>query len=162
MDAGLAAVLGALAGAVATVAATLVTGRMSRDQAEFAAKVEHVRQRREGRELAYRGFVSAATKVRDLYLGEVWGEQTPEGFVAAVSELEDRWLDATLAGPSDLAELATMIRRGLQQMSHLAADPVRSEDLVMEVARETFAGIDRFTARARQVLDDDGTRVESS
>lgn len=55
-----------------------------------------------------------------------------------------------------------MIRRGLQQMSHLAADPVNHEDLVMEVARETIAGIDRFTARAWQVLDDDGTRMESS
>lgn len=93
MDAGLAAVLGAVAGAVAT----FVTGRTSRDQAQFAAKVEHVRQRREGRELAYRGFVSAAAKVRDLYLDEVWGGQTPGAFVAAVSELEDRWLDVTLA-----------------------------------------------------------------
>nr|WSX18994.1 hypothetical protein OG690_03665 [Streptomyces tubercidicus] len=79
-----------------------------------------------------------------------------------MNELQDRWLDATLAGPSDIAELATMTRRGLQQMSHLAADPVNHEDLVMEVARETIAGIDRFTARARQVLDDDGTRMESS
>ncbi|MGW7548452.1 hypothetical protein ACWGKQ_46160 [Streptomyces sp. NPDC054770] len=66
MDAGLAAVLGALAGAVATTGAAFAAGWSAREQAKFAARAEHKRQRREPREKAYKAFLSEAIALREL------------------------------------------------------------------------------------------------
>ncbi|MEW9515423.1 hypothetical protein [Streptomyces tubercidicus] len=38
-----------------------------------------------------------------------------------------------------------MIRRGLQQLSQLSAALGDYEEAAMEIARETFAGIEQFT-----------------
>ncbi|MFJ7112660.1 hypothetical protein ACIQW4_05640 [Streptomyces albogriseolus] len=60
MDAGLAAVLGALAGAVATTAAALATGWSAREQAKITARGEHRRQRRDARQAVYEEFITTA------------------------------------------------------------------------------------------------------
>ncbi|WP_189588949.1 hypothetical protein [Streptomyces massasporeus] len=60
MDAGLAAVLGALAGAVATTGAAFATGWSAREQAKIAARAEHRRQRRDARQAVYEEFIDAA------------------------------------------------------------------------------------------------------
>jgi hypothetical protein len=60
MDAGLAAVLGALAGSVATIGAALATGWSAREQAKMGARAEHLRQRRDARQAVYEEFIDAA------------------------------------------------------------------------------------------------------
>jgi hypothetical protein len=66
MDAGLAAVLGALAGSVATIGAALATGWTAREQAKLAARSEHLRQRRDARQVIYEEFIDAAQAHADL------------------------------------------------------------------------------------------------
>ncbi|MEU6391058.1 hypothetical protein [Streptomyces sp. NPDC046939] len=66
MDAGLAAVLGALAGSVATIGAALATGWSAREQARMAARAEHVRQRRDSRQAVYEEFIDAAEEHANL------------------------------------------------------------------------------------------------
>lgn len=66
MDAGLAAVLGALAGAVATTGAAFATGWSAREQAKMAARAEHLRQRRDARQAVYEEFIAAAAAHSDL------------------------------------------------------------------------------------------------
>lgn len=61
MDAGVAAVLGALAGAVATTGAAFATGWSAREQAKIAARGEHRRQRRDSRQEVYEEFISTAS-----------------------------------------------------------------------------------------------------
>ncbi|MCD9879676.1 hypothetical protein [Streptomyces guryensis] len=61
MDAGVAAVLGALAGAVATTGAAFATGWSAREQAKIAARGEHRRQRRDSRQVVYEEFIATAT-----------------------------------------------------------------------------------------------------
>ncbi|MEV7579819.1 hypothetical protein [Streptomyces erythrochromogenes] len=66
MDAGLAAVLGALAGSVATIGASVATGWSAREQAKTAARAEHVRQRRDARQAVYEELITAAHAHKDL------------------------------------------------------------------------------------------------
>jgi hypothetical protein len=66
MDAGLAAVLGALAGAVATTGAAFATGWATREQAKIAARGEHRRQRRDARHGVYKEFISTASELRKV------------------------------------------------------------------------------------------------
>jgi hypothetical protein len=66
MDAGTAAVLGALAGSVATIGAALATGWSTRVQAKMAARAEHLRQRRDARQAVYEEFIAAAEAHSDL------------------------------------------------------------------------------------------------
>ncbi|MEU5268062.1 hypothetical protein AB0G77_05815 [Streptomyces hygroscopicus] len=61
MDAGVAAVLGALAGAVATTGAALATGWSAREQAKITARGEHRRQRRDSRQAVYEEFITTAS-----------------------------------------------------------------------------------------------------
>ncbi|WP_405756414.1 hypothetical protein [Streptomyces sp. NBC_00073] len=66
MDAGLAAVLGALAGSVATIGASVATGWSAREQARTAARAEHLRQRRDARQAVYEELITAAHAHSDL------------------------------------------------------------------------------------------------
>ncbi|MGP3999603.1 hypothetical protein [Streptomyces sp. 8N706] len=61
MDAGVAAVLGALAGAVATTGAALATGWAAQEQAKITARGEHRRQRRDSRQVVYEEFITTAS-----------------------------------------------------------------------------------------------------
>ncbi|MFF4907201.1 hypothetical protein ACFY2T_20280 [Streptomyces sp. NPDC001260] len=77
MDAGLAAVLGALAGAVATTGAALATGWSAREQAKIAARAEHRRQRRDARQVVYEEFISAAL-AHENHAGRIFVAPVPE------------------------------------------------------------------------------------
>ncbi|MFE9381107.1 hypothetical protein [Streptomyces sp. NPDC006855] len=66
MDAGLAAVLGALAGSVATIGAALATGWSAREQAKMTARAEHLRQRRDSRQSVYEEFIEVAVEHANL------------------------------------------------------------------------------------------------
>ncbi|MFJ9160037.1 hypothetical protein ACIRPS_24920 [Streptomyces griseoviridis] len=66
MDAGLAAVLGALAGSAATIGAAMAAGWSAREQSKMAARSEHLRQRRDARQAVYEEFINAANAHADL------------------------------------------------------------------------------------------------
>ncbi|MEU7048152.1 hypothetical protein [Streptomyces eurythermus] len=99
MDAGLAAVLGALAGAVATTAAALATGWSAREQAKITARGEHRRQRRDARQAVYEEFI-ATVREQMAHASPLFEESPPED-----QEELDRHLQSS--GVRDSASLLT-------------------------------------------------------
>ncbi|WP_158751344.1 hypothetical protein [Streptomyces bicolor] len=77
MDAGLAAVLGALAGAVATTGAAFATGWSAREQAKIAARGEHRRQRRDARHTVYEEFIATVGE-QMAHAAPLFEEDPPE------------------------------------------------------------------------------------
>ncbi|MFB6535110.1 hypothetical protein ACFCY8_30200 [Streptomyces noursei] len=124
MDAGIAAVCGALAGAVATVGASFATGRSQREGARIAARTEHQRQRREKREPAYSELIDAANALRQA-TGMLWPFYEPGGssgftperldaYRDCVKRLQAAWKDVHLAGPKAVSIPATRIKKAAE------------------------------------------------
>jgi fructoselysine-6-P-deglycase FrlB-like protein len=180
MDAGLAAVLGALAGALATTGAAFVTGWSAREQATLAARAEHKRQRRAPREEAYKAFLSEAMALMELLRvvrsyealpDAVRGRLMTPGTRTQAEEIEarikERWLEVTLAGPESVQEPAAAIEDASSQLVGMAAVIIQlhweeeEERAHYAHASTYFDRLDRavkdFTQRAQAVLDDDGS-----
>ncbi|MEU6252409.1 hypothetical protein [Streptomyces sp. NPDC047043] len=137
MDAGLAAVLGALAGAVATTGAAFATGWSAREQAKMAARAEHLRQRRDARQAVYEEFIAAAaahsdlTKILLLPVPEDFEDMErlrllPEGMDLQDVIRESESLHKTLreiatrvqiAGPKEVSAAATVVEDNSREVS---------------------------------------------
>ncbi|MDT0488886.1 hypothetical protein RM717_00015 [Streptomyces griseus] len=117
MDAGLAAVCGALAGAVATTGAALATGWATREAARIAARSQHRKDRREPRQAIYKDFLTAAhnfARILKRSGGMVSNiEQIDEAFSnelqAVAAEITRIRVDLSLHGPENVSELARKI-----------------------------------------------------
>ncbi|GEC10463.1 hypothetical protein SSP24_81180 [Streptomyces spinoverrucosus] len=136
MDAGLAAVCGALAGSVATIGAALATGWSQRETARISARAEHQRQRHEARHAAYKALISATQTLNSVTRGMRHDPQlrdfTPEiaeACAAAESDIKEVWLEVVLAGPQNAARAANAIMHSAN---------------VMKTATEVIARIQSF------------------
>ncbi|MGW0633583.1 hypothetical protein [Streptomyces sp. NPDC002758] len=123
MDAGLAAVLGAVAGAIGTSLAGVSTGWASQQQAKIAARSAHQLERRQSRETAYRAFMRAADTLHEHVAPMVSSWGMAEGFVirrtpnqdfcdeaaAHGGVLRDAWLEVSLLGPSSVLDPAVSV-----------------------------------------------------
>ncbi|MGW1372699.1 hypothetical protein ACWD6P_00240 [Streptomyces sp. NPDC002446] len=181
MDAGIAAVLGALAGAAATIGTSLVTSHAGRSQARLSARAEHLRQRRQPRESVYRDFLASATDLRDQLRSVSGGaldqpalldtDEFDDAYAAEVNrlngEIRARWLDVSLSGPTEVAARAGEIEAASARVAlavvwlsthdddHWATDHVCSA--FMAHTRTLFRAIPEMIELAREALDDDGT-----
>ncbi|MEU7581012.1 hypothetical protein AB0B50_25805 [Streptomyces sp. NPDC041068] len=181
MDAGLAAVLGALAGGIGTTLAGMAAGWASREQARITARAEHRRLRQGPREGAYTAFIGAAGALRDhaipMFFGveeildrppltEEFLREAPKHMQAVVTA----WLTVTLAGPRSVQGAASDIYDcSMELTSHgaaiysLAESGVGEEhiDRIQLEAHHRIVKLNNllgtFTELAQQVLDDDGT-----
>ncbi|MFF1845241.1 hypothetical protein ACFVW9_26530 [Streptomyces sp. NPDC058217] len=143
MDAGLAAIGGAIVGTFATLGASLAAGWFQREGVRITARSEHRKQRHSAQESAYREFIKAATETIALLQDVHLPTQTTRGggdeLVAIVSprfdlstvftndffeELELResqatsaWIEVSLAGPSSVAEKGKKLIESIQQAS---------------------------------------------
>jgi hypothetical protein len=185
MDAGLAAVLGALAGSVATIGAALATGWSQREGVRIVARSEHRRQRQEPRNGAYKEFIDVASQMLDVVaaftltiayddfpywrLSESLSSRAEEGFHA----VKEKWVDVALAGPKEITEAASHLERlsnalafrieGLRRLTDATEGITDSEHeaiasrIVME-ANEFEDKLDAFVMLAQAALDDDGSR----
>ncbi|MFE9063236.1 hypothetical protein [Streptomyces violaceusniger] len=117
MDAGLAAVLGALAGSVATIGAAMATGWSAREQSKMAARSEHLRQRRDARQAVYEEFIDATqahaelTKILLAPVPEVLADLQrmrilPQGMDLAAVIRESKSLSENLSKVSTRVQLA--------------------------------------------------------
>ncbi|MEV5190709.1 hypothetical protein [Streptomyces werraensis] len=180
MDAGLAAVLGALAGSVATIGAALATGWAQRESARIAARAEHRRERRGPRLEAYRKFISVASQFRRESSFFVCGDFIPDDLDDATvdalhemaGELQSSALEVSLAGPrrvskevikiqrmsSDLVTSVLLLKqlRGSPDVLHPRLRRRFLKDAVA-AARGASRAIDGFVLRAQAALDDDGS-----
>ncbi|MET9813892.1 hypothetical protein [Streptomyces sp. NPDC006355] len=182
MDAGLAAVLGALAGAVATTGAAFATGWSAREQAKIAARAEHRRQRRDARQTVYEDFINAvealieATRLIHLDINEGNVIVAPSG--EEVQPLENSVgkiaTKVILAGPASMSERVQELRgtaRSLLinllriELRIKGMSNVSEEKGVMLVEADCVALgrlIAEFSQDAQAVLDDDGTQPTAS
>ncbi|MEU0423901.1 hypothetical protein ABZ235_09815 [Streptomyces canus] len=148
MDAGLAAVLGALAGSVATIGAALATGWSAREQGKLAARAEHLRQRRDARQAIYEEFIAAVqahseltkflqapvpqdlddlARLRILPEGKnlIWAAEESNSLYSNVRSLATR---VQLAGPQEVSAAAYSVNVKCRQVSgvvevlHIRAD----------------------------------------
>jgi hypothetical protein len=69
MDAGLAALLGAMVGAIGSSGAAIATSLLSRGQTRMKIRAEHVHMLQEPRRNAYIAFAECTQKIHDLYTG---------------------------------------------------------------------------------------------
>ncbi|MFJ3922764.1 hypothetical protein [Streptomyces sp. NPDC090022] len=182
MDAGLAAVCGALAGSVATIGAAMATGWAQREGVRITARAEHRKERREPRHGAYKEFIAVTSRMNDhvAILAVAYDafpfERINETFTARCEEAADavkeKWVEVALAGPKEIATTASKLERlsnaltfrvlGLHQ--YVSGERTTSEealqgikDRIAEEAREFEETLDRFVFLAQAALDDDGS-----
>ncbi|MFD7900243.1 hypothetical protein [Streptomyces sp. NPDC059743] len=183
MDAGLAAVCGALAGTFATIGAAFAAGRTQLESARLAAHMEHHRQRREPRHGFYRAFIAAMEELQTAIGQRKPGPHALSDFTSAyVRECRDRassvkavWVDVALAGPENVSTLAEELAQSVDVISSLCADLGRiREDQERNPAgklpQDTIAllisfeqtvqpmteNLPKFRKAARNALDDNG------
>lgn len=181
MDAGLAAVLGALAGGIGTTLAGMAAGWASREQARITARAEHRRLRQGPREAAYAAFIGAASALRDHAIPMFFGVEEiynrpplTEEFLreaqAHTKSVMTSWLTVTLTGPRSVQGAASAIYDCSKELaghgvaiwclSNGGSLPDQVDRLELEAHHmivELNSLIGTFTELAQQVLDDDGT-----
>jgi hypothetical protein len=178
MDAGLAAVLGAGAGALATTGAALATGWASREQAKIGARAEHRRQRREPRQGLYKQFIDAASTAewymamlplliamakQEDPLEEPTATEHAQRCRALADDVKKAWLDVVLAGPAEVAQTASGIEECCRKLAICAdafAEGQVSSSLehdCRELMKRLSDQLPLFITQAREALDDDGT-----
>lgn len=113
MDAGIAAIGGALAGALATLGAAFVTGWVQREGARISVQAEYRNELRQPRREAYREFISAATQLSSATASEVLAldENLLNGALRLGGPIDKAWLDISLLGPKRALANATQVRR---------------------------------------------------
>ncbi|MGW6604231.1 hypothetical protein [Streptomyces sp. NPDC055036] len=185
MDAGLAAVCGALAATVATIGAAFATGRSQRETARIAAHTEHHRQRREPRLAVYRAFIAATEGLRKAIGQREPGPHALADFTSAyvrgcrdrASDMKSVWFDIALAGPKhvstlaeELAQSADVISSLCVELGHIREDrekdpaaklPPHTDALLIsfeQTVQPLMESLSAFIEAARDTLDDNGLR----
>lgn len=177
MDSGLAAVLGALAGAAGTVGAGFATGWAQRQVARIAASTEHIRQRREPREQVYKDFAEAVSQLRDLKPSRGFTESTvdPElvnAYRITAAHIKKKWLEVALAGPESVSEIAGTLEQQAQELAQLVygfnairvsmgLNTVQPGIDGIETFDEYGRLVQSFITKAQAALDDDGIKKRS-
>jgi hypothetical protein len=184
MDAGIAAVLGALAGSVATIGAALATGWAQREGARIVARSEHRRERREPRHEAYRDLIEAATALTDATAQyNFFDAEMPSdlhlqdadiaGFLEKRVLVKKAAISVALVGPQGVSETAMKVAElsnelftyvtaltGLNNAEEPADDRTwnYATKKATRLHKEYAATVNQFVSRAQAALDDDGTR----
>ncbi|MEV0480065.1 hypothetical protein AB0I69_05500 [Streptomyces sp. NPDC050508] len=179
MDAGTAAVLGALAGSVATIGAALATGWAQREGARITARSEHRSQRREPRQAIYREFIAVGSLMRNhtspYSLGEEYipnelDEDHRNRIFEAAQVLKNKAFDVALSGPEQVTKVAIRIEHlswelaailGALEQLNIPGNEQQRQRIRAHVARtagDLGKELDSFVLAAQKALDDDGTR----
>lgn len=162
MDAGLAAVCGALAGSLSTICAALATGRAQRESAEITARADHRKSRREPREVAYRRFISSVGVLRDWEYYDDESNQDDELHPLVVN-IRDAWTEVLLAGPKNvndpsgnLMDACVAFRIKVRERAQSNFQTPRT--WVVDARRDIRLRLTDFVEAAQVALDDDGSR----
>ncbi|MFE7466347.1 hypothetical protein ACFU6R_19870 [Streptomyces sp. NPDC057499] len=180
MDAGLAAVCGALAGAAATIGASFAAGWWQRENARIAVRAEHRKERRAPRYEAYRAFVSAAAGMAEAARDGDTDPAAMENFRALSNELKTQWLEVSLLGPkhvltsaravhSKALDIEECLRRasvlGVNEDGETEESRQRITDQYYSNARDlndaanaVYSALTIFAESAQKAMDDDGSR----
>ncbi|MEV7278105.1 hypothetical protein [Streptomyces sp. NPDC093111] len=177
MDAGLAAVCGALAGAAGAVGAAFMTSRAQWKGARLAARAEHVRQRRDERAERYRDFHKSALEFGRVlnrlsynYDPAVFTSRFGDAVVDANELCQVAGMEVHFSGPRSVGKA---VRATLAEMNWITNQVrylcVTSRDGMPSGGQESFAEMQRaiekvedlfeaFSLKAADALDDYGER----
>lgn len=149
MDAGIAALLGAAVGSLATLGAAVVSGRAQ-------ARAQHDQWRRQHRRDAYAGYLSALHD-RDIAMDAILDALRSDGpdlaeldertrhFVALAREVHRAAEVVALEGPASLAEVTDRVARASRELSEVMrrmADDAHAEDTTRK-AEDTALAAER-------------------
>ncbi|MFF1377548.1 hypothetical protein [Streptomyces sp. NPDC058308] len=148
MDAGIAAVCGALAGSVATIGAAFAAGWWQREGARIAVRAEYRRERRQPRHDAYKELISAASEIMELSKYSNPGQsEFDEPFEAAIVRLKETWLEIALLGPQNVVDLGSEVQRAALEMKRKARYMVLVGNRVAETPEEEGRNVVAFSER---------------
>lgn len=162
MDAGLAAVCGALAGSLGTIGAALATGRAQRAGAEIAARAEHRKARREPREAAYKKYATSVAVLMDWEYYDDEPNQDDE-LHPILLDIRQAWTDVLFAGPKrvtapadHLMDACVAFRVAVRERALTDFDSPMA--WVADARRDIRVCLGLFVDAAQRALDDDGSR----
>jgi hypothetical protein len=162
MDAGLAAVCGALAGSLGTIGAALASGRAQRAGAEIAARAEHRKSRRDPREAAYKDYAASVAVLLDWEYYDDEPSQDDELHPLLV-DIRKAWTEVIFAGPlavkgpaDRLMDACVAFRVAVRERAETDFDsPIA---WVFDARGEIRVCLSLFVDTAQIALDDDGSR----
>ncbi|WP_405817309.1 hypothetical protein OG241_22560 [Streptomyces sp. NBC_01390] len=162
MDAGMAAVLGALAGSVGTMGAAFAAGRAQRAGAEIAARAEHRKNRRDPRQAAYKELIDAALALAEWEYYDDEPNQDAE-LEPYLLRIQKAYVDVALAGPARVAKPADKLyyESALYKVTvreRAKANFETPHRWVTDVNEKIFQHLADFMSAAQSALDDDGSR----
>ncbi|MER6189605.1 hypothetical protein [Streptomyces cyaneofuscatus] len=177
MDAGLAAVLGAIAASMGSVAAAFA----QHETARISARADHRRERRQPRHDTYRLFIQKVLLVKERVAYDGYEDTTFNEEEALIKAVHESWIDVSLLGPQPVISAASRLRddalgvielmaitRHLQErLSYMddEDDTLEGElekysssvDHLYDAAQTLTKSTDQFSTAASASLDDDGT-----
>lgn len=167
MDAGLAAISGALAAAVATVGAAFAAGWAQREGVQLTIRAEDRKDLRLPRFEAYLSLLTHATNLRRLAAQGVTDESTVlDAMQAEVDAIEKLWPTVALRGPADVATHAEEINNGAQSLyafyrmavEGTAGKPAREARTLNALLNVLKESTDSFKSSAQKALYGEETR----
>lgn len=178
MDAGLAAIGGALAGALAAVGGTIIQTRTQRATTHDNIRAEYQKEMREVRRTAYASFNSAVKFLAEIAGSDrIWnGPDELRNAWSQEEKLEKAWDEIGFLGPNDVIAEAEEVRRlaydtlrGLRLVASFHLEPAdrrsayAAEQHVnvlssqLQLASEILTGsVERFREKASKALGDVG------
>lgn len=185
MDAGLAALLGAVVGAIGTGGAGVTAALLARSQARMQVLAEHARLIREPRKNAYIAYITACLAEhdrlsearRDLVVGSEISSGAEERFeeaeqlfresTEAQAELEHLEAQVYVEGPKTVIDAAVELGGKLTDFRHAVLDALHAErpvpsDLIEAAAEkrsEAYGAYIDFLYAASDVMGADGVRT---
>lgn len=173
---------GAFVGAIATIGASVATGWTGREQARITARSEHVRQRREPREAAYRELIGTVSAARNQLSKDYFANAPEEALVSVglayfqdcqsrCRGVREAWRDVALLGPAQVTTAAGQVGaanedllRSFEGLVHVFAEGVFPSEAMWDVHERAVQRLgdthDVFVVAAQEALDDDGTRPQ--
>ncbi|MFG2916258.1 hypothetical protein ACGF0D_25630 [Kitasatospora sp. NPDC048298] len=166
MDTAFGALIGAVVGSVTTGGAAFASGWFQREGTRVAARAEHRKERRQGRQDSYRTFLTtsvdlvaiARQQCRNARIGDEFDTELMNSVAHALTEA---WIDVSLYGPQEVTMRAAAVMEALGRLMAGSAFVAESMD-VTNAFPEDINNFDRTTQEfmyaAQLALDDDGSQ----
>ncbi|MBQ0974750.1 hypothetical protein KBZ00_27005 [Streptomyces sp. RK31] len=184
MDAGIAAVLGAVCGSISGVIGSVSAGRAQRESVLMTVRAEQLKEKHQPRRDAYKAFLQVLLDLDARLNSPAYEDSTAEEEQQLRSSLDARWIDVVLAGPWSITVVGSAVRDAVDSMvSHMGlcrrlqtywleetSEDIDAEEF--EAARQDYEDainqtddmrkelhdcINAFAAAATKILDEDGT-----
>ncbi|MEU7642064.1 hypothetical protein AB0C11_39630 [Streptomyces sp. NPDC039016] len=180
MDAGIAAVCGAIAGSFGTVAAALATGWAQREGARITARAAHVKDQRQPRYDAYKELLRSGRDLALLPPSGAVDDDMADCATELIGRIDDAGLEVVLLGPASVIDICLKLLSEAHELHHkiksCAAtgnlpgatdetdDPntpyahyVRLLDVVDARSHDLSVTLDGFAVLAQRAIGNDGS-----